>query len=104
MKYTLSIYSVGALILAGAIGGCAGNRACPGSGCTADDDTTAAVDAALVSNADLGPPNQIQVVTYHHVVYLSGVVESEYQKEVAESVAVQTGGDAEVVSSIAPSN
>jgi osmotically-inducible protein OsmY len=108
MKHSLPISSVAASILFAAISGCAGQRACSGAGCTSDDNTTAAVDAAIVTNTDLGPPGGIEVSTYDHVVYLTGVVDSEYQKEVAESVAesvaAESDGGSKVVSSISLSN
>lgn len=104
MKHTLSIYWVGTLTLAVAMAGCASYRPCPGSTCTADNDTTAAVNAALVSDTDLGAPSQIDVSTSDHVVYLRGLVDSEYQKQVAGSVAAQSDGGEQVVNEIAPSN
>jgi hypothetical protein len=56
-----SIYSVGTFILVAAMSGCATHKACPGSGCTVDDETSAAVNAAISAHADLGA--QIQVST-----------------------------------------
>jgi osmotically-inducible protein OsmY len=104
MKHTLSIYSVGTFLLGAAITGCASYNACPGSTCTSDVKTTEAVDAAIIADTDLGPPNQIEVSTYNHVVYLTGIVDSEYQREVAEAIAAQRGGGAKVVNSIGLSN
>lgn len=104
MKRIRSIYSVGTFILVTAITGCASYRACPGPGCTSDVDTTAAVNAAIASHADLGPPSQIQVSTFNHVVYLTGLVDTGYQREVAERLAARSDGGAEVVNSIEVSN
>jgi len=98
MQRTRSIYSVGTFILAAAMSGCAAQKACPGSGCTADDTTTAAVSAAISAHPDLGP--QIQVATIHHVVYLTGIVDTGYERSIAGTLAANTGGDTKVVNSI----
>jgi osmotically-inducible protein OsmY len=95
---------VGTFILAAAIAGCASYNTCPGAGCTSDANTTEAVDAAIVAETDLGPPNQVEVSTYNHVVYLTGIVDSEYQREIAETIAAQRGGGAKVVNTIGLSN
>jgi osmotically-inducible protein OsmY len=100
MKGTRSIFSVGTLILVAAMSGCATNKVCPGSGCTSDEDTTAAVNTAISAHADLGPPNQIQASTINHVVYLTGIVDTGYQRSVAGSLAARTDGVTKVVNSI----
>jgi osmotically-inducible protein OsmY len=100
MKRIRSIYSVGTFILVAAMSGCATHNACPGSGCTPDEDTTAAVNAVISSHPDLGPPNQIQVSTINHVVYLTGIVDTGYQRKIAASLAANTNGVARVVDSI----
>jgi osmotically-inducible protein OsmY len=104
MKRTRSIYSIGTFILAGAISGCAAQKACPGSRCTGDERTTAAVNAAFSGQAELGPSNQIEVWSDNHVVYLSGIVDTPYQRSVAERVAARTGGVVKVVNSIGVTN
>jgi osmotically-inducible protein OsmY len=49
----------------------------------------------------LSPPEEIEVQTRNHVVYLSGIVDSGVEVENAESVARQTEGVSDVVNSIA---
>jgi osmotically-inducible protein OsmY len=100
MKRTRSIYSVGTFILVAAMSGCASHRGCTGSGCTPDDATTAAVNAAISAHADLGPPSQIQVSTIHRVVYLTGIVDTGYQRSIAGTLAAKTDGVTKVVNSI----
>jgi osmotically-inducible protein OsmY len=104
MKRTRSIHSVGTFILVTAMTGCATHMACSGSGCAADEDTTAAVNAAISAHADLGPPSQIQVSTTNHVVYLTGIVDSRYQRSIAGTLAAKTDGVTKVVNSIDTSN
>ena len=83
--------------------GCATHKACSDRTCAADADTTATVSAAIAAHPDLGPPGLLQVWTVNHVVYLSGVVNSGYQRSVAESLASQTDGVTKVVNSISVS-
>jgi osmotically-inducible protein OsmY len=104
MKRTRSFYSVGALILVAAIAGCAAQNPCAGSTCKSDEDTTAAVSAAISRHPDLGSPNEIDVSSSHHVVYLSGIVDTDYQRLVAGNLAAKTGGVTKVVNSIALSD
>jgi osmotically-inducible protein OsmY len=100
MNRTRSIFSVGVLILVAALSGCATSKVCPGSGCTSDEDTTAAVNTAISAHPDLGPPNEIQVSTIHHVVYLTGIVDTGYQRSIAGSIAASGDGVTKVVNSI----
>jgi osmotically-inducible protein OsmY len=75
------------------------------SGCTAfggaDTQVTAAVRTSLDRHPELGPPNQLQVATLNHVVYLYGSVANDLQLEVAQSVAARASDDAKIVNSIA---
>jgi osmotically-inducible protein OsmY len=64
----------------------------PGIGCTSDEVTTAAVSTAISKHAELGAPNQIQVSSNNHVVYLTGIVDTGYQRSVAGTVAARTDG------------
>ena len=100
MKRMRSIYSVGTLILLAAATACTTQKECSGTGCTPDEATTAAVNAAIAAHADLGPPGQIQVSTIDHVVYLTGIVDSGYERSIAESLAARTNGVTRVVDSI----
>ena len=65
-----------------------------------DAKITANVETQLHQQADLGPPNLLDVQTVDHVVYLSGSVSSGLQREAAEEVAQQAGGGARIVDSI----
>lgn len=83
--------------------GCATQQVCSGSGCTPDEATTAAVNAAISAHPDLGGAGQIQASTMNHVVYLTGIVSSGYQRSIAGSVAAQTDGVTMMVNSISMS-
>jgi osmotically-inducible protein OsmY len=89
------------LILAGALPGCAEYRKCGSGGCPGDAKITANVQALFNQHPELGPPNQIDVRTLDHVVYLDGEVGAGLQRDAAESVALQAPGVARVVNSIA---
>ena len=90
-----------ALILAGALPGCAAYRACGFSGCVGDAKITADVRAQLDQHPALEPPNLIDVQTLDHVVYLHGLVNTDLERSMAQSVALDTAGVARVVNSIA---
>jgi osmotically-inducible protein OsmY len=90
-----------ALILTGALAGCAAYKKCGIHGCSGDAAITAEVRALFAQHADLGPPNLIQVETRDRVVYLTGQVATGLQKEIAGSIARQAPGAARVENSIA---
>ena len=87
-------------ILASALSGCAAYDKCPSAGCSDDAKITTAVQANLQQHPELGPPNDIQVQTINHVVYLHGTVSAGQQSAEAVSVAQQTPGVKRVVSDI----
>ncbi|MGC2461896.1 MAG: BON domain-containing protein [Steroidobacteraceae bacterium] len=97
----LSARAFAALLLLGAVAGCATYQKCGLQGCPGDAETTAKVRTLLDTHPDLGPPNLLRVQTLDHVVYLTGQVAAELQRDTAESVARQAAGDARVVNSIA---
>jgi osmotically-inducible protein OsmY len=92
------------LVLTGALAGCAAYRKCGFAGCPGDAETTAQVRALFDRYPALKPPNQLEVRTLDHVVYLSGVVDTDLQRQMAESVALEANGVSKVVNSIGLSN
>ncbi|MFI4868824.1 MAG: BON domain-containing protein [Steroidobacterales bacterium] len=93
-----------ALVLAGVLGGCAAYSKCGFRGCPGDAKITAEVRAQLDQYPALGGPNSVRVQTVDNVVYLYGQVDTDMQRQLAESVAVQATGGAQVVDSISLSN
>jgi len=89
-----------ALLLAGALPGCAVYNKCGVRGCAGDAEITAQVRAMFGRYPALEPPNQIGVQTLDHVVYLSGVVNTDLERQMAESVAQEVTGVKRVVNSI----
>lgn len=92
------------VILAGTLPGCAAYsayRQCGTRGCPGDANITAAVRALLIQHPALAPPNQIYVQTLDRVVYLTGQVATDLQRETAESVAHKASGVSRVVNTIA---
>ncbi len=96
-------------ILAAALGlsallpGCAAFRAydkCGFSGCPGDAQITAAVQGLLNQDAALRAPNLIYVQTLDGVVYLSGEVATDLQRESAASTALRAPGVRRVVDTI----
>jgi osmotically-inducible protein OsmY len=88
------------IILACALPGCAAYRKCGFDGCPGDAKITANVRALFSQHPVLEPPNLLNVQTLDHVVYLYGLVDTDFEREIAESVALQAPGVASVVNSI----
>jgi osmotically-inducible protein OsmY len=66
--------------------------------------TEAQVRSQLTAYAGLGPPDRIEVRTMDHVVYLYGLVDTEMERELAQSIAVGAAGGDRVVSLVGVSN
>jgi osmotically-inducible protein OsmY len=97
--YTLAF----ALSLLALLVGCAVYQKCGFGGCPGDAEITAEVQALFDQYTVLGPPNLLHVQTLDRVVYLSGQVATDLQRELAETVALQAPGEARLVNSIAVS-
>jgi osmotically-inducible protein OsmY len=89
-----------AIVLTGILPGCTTFRKCESSGCAGDADITAQVKALLAQNAALQPPNLIQVQTFDRVVYLNGLVDTDAERLMAQSVAREAPGVSKVINSI----
>jgi osmotically-inducible protein OsmY len=89
------------LLGAGALQGCVSSSQCTSDACQADAKISAAVRAKLKEHPELGAPNTVYVQTRDGVVYLTGQVATDLQRETAESAAGQAAGVVRVVNSIA---
>jgi osmotically-inducible protein OsmY len=87
-------------VLTGALPGCAAYKKCGFGGCPGDAEITAEVRALFDQHPVLEPPNLLEVQTLDHVVYLNGLVDTDSQRQMAESVALEAKGVAKVVNSI----
>ena len=92
--------AVVALILSAALSGCAVYRKCGVVGCPGDAQITAAVRAQFRLHPALEPPNLLHVQTLDHVVYLTGQVDTEVERSLAQSLALSVAGVNRVVNSI----
>ena len=88
-----------ALLLVAALEGCVSSQ-CTSADCQGDAKVTADVKEHLKAYRELGPPNRVDVQTRGGVVYLTGQVISELQRDTAQRVAEQTPGVGQVVNSI----
>jgi hypothetical protein len=68
-----------------------------GSGCPGDAALAAQVRARLDQHTELLAPNEVDVRVLDGVVYLSGQVATDLQRETAEAVARSTPGAARIV-------
>jgi osmotically-inducible protein OsmY len=89
------------LILAGALSGCATYGKCESDRCQGDAKITSEVQALFRENPPLEPPNLLSVHTTNRIVYLYGLVATDLQRDMAESVALQAPDIAMVVNGIA---
>jgi osmotically-inducible protein OsmY len=92
------------LLLTGAVAGCASHnevRNCGTSGCPPDANITAEVKAQFNRRTELKPPNLLYVQTLNGVVYLSGQVATDLQRQTAVQVARQVPYVSRVVDNIA---
>jgi len=96
-----------AALLIGALGGCStysAYRKCGFGGCPGDAAISAEVRGLFKQHPALEPPNLLYVQTVDHVVYLSGVLNTDLERQTAESVALEAPGVARIVDSIGVSN
>ena len=87
--------------LLSALAGCASYGKCASGACGGDAAITMNVQTLLNQHAELGAPHSIDVQTIDRIVYLNGFVSEGLEREIAESVALQTPGVVKVVNSIA---
>ena len=92
-----------AFVLTGALSACgayATYSTCGANGCPGDAKITIDVRALFDQHAALQPPNILNIQTLNHVVYLSGLVDTDLERGLAESVAHEATGVTRVVNSI----
>jgi osmotically-inducible protein OsmY len=87
-------------VLTGALAGCAAYRKCGFGGCPGDAAITVEVQALFQQYPALEPPNLLHVQTLDHVVYLTGLVDTDLERQMAESIALEAAGVVKVVNSI----
>ena len=80
-----------------ALAGCAAYRHCGLGGCPGDAAITADVRALFKREPAFGPPAALDVQTADRVVYLYGLVDTEMERRLAGSVALEAAGAARVV-------
>ena len=88
------------LVLVAALQGCVSSSQCTSAECQSDAKITADVKEHLKAYRELAAPNRVDVQTRGGVVYLTGQVISELQRDTAQRVAEQTPGVGQVVNSI----
>jgi osmotically-inducible protein OsmY len=88
------------LLMAAGLQGCVGFGKCDPESCTGDKKITADVNAVLKEHREFGAPGTIRVQTTNGVVYLNGVVDTDFQRRSAESLIMQVASVKDVVNSI----
>jgi len=87
-------------VLIGLSSGCAVSRGCGLSGCPQDVGISARVRAQLSQYPSLRSADSLRVQTHGSVVYLTGQVDTDGQRDLAESVTSEVAGVARVVDTI----
>jgi osmotically-inducible protein OsmY len=87
-------------IMAAVLPACSVYKKCGLEGCPGDAQITADVRALFNQHAVLEPPNLIGIQTLDRVVYLTGLVDTDFERRIALSVALEASGVARVVNSI----
>jgi osmotically-inducible protein OsmY len=89
-------------LLAGVLSGCSLFPKCTPENCAVDTQIKHDVDALFAEHTELGPPGTIRVQSINKVVYLNGLVNSDFERQNAEALARQIPNVKDVVNSIAP--
>jgi osmotically-inducible protein OsmY len=89
-----------AVVLTGALSGCAAYLKCGYAGCPGDAEITSEVVELIQQHPALDAPNSVRVHTTDHVVYLYGEVNTEVERSEAETLARQVADVRKVVDSI----
>jgi osmotically-inducible protein OsmY len=76
-------------------------RDCGWRGCPGDQQITTEVQQLINQHTELLPPNHVYVQTLKHVVYLTGSVATDLQRQIAQSIAANVKGVHRVVNTIA---
>lgn len=103
-RHALALARLAAAALLLCIAGCASLEGCGIEGCRDDRRITSEVRALLEGHPALQAPNRVTVQTHDRVVYLNGLVDTPYEKELAEALARQAKDAVRVVNSIAVNN
>jgi osmotically-inducible protein OsmY len=89
--HLLPVLAVG-VVFAGGLQGCAAYTECATAACVADADTATRVRALFEQYPELQPPNLLYVLARGDLVTISGTVNTDYTRRMAESVALQANG------------
>jgi len=88
-------------LIAALAGGCELVGHCTSSVCVEDRQITREVQARFSGAPELQAPNQVQVQSRRHVVYLTGLVDTPFEQQMAQSLAAQVPGVTRVDNAIA---
>jgi osmotically-inducible protein OsmY len=87
-------------LLAAGLQGCASFGKCDPESCTGDKKITADVYALIKEHREFGAPGTIRVQTINGVVYLNGLVETDFERRSAESLVMLVANVKDVVNSL----
>ena len=88
------------MTVAAALSGCAVFEKCSPENCATDAKITADVGDMLGQHSEFGPPGTIHVQTINGVVYLNGLVNSDLERQTAETLVLRIPSVKDVVNSL----
>jgi osmotically-inducible protein OsmY len=100
MNNAKSLSIVLVMIFAAALSGCAVFEKCSPENCATDAKITADVGNMFGEHAEFGPPGTIHVQTINGVVYLNGQVNSDMERQSAETLVLKVQNVKDVVNSL----
>jgi osmotically-inducible protein OsmY len=89
-----------AWLLAVNVSGCASFGKCAPENCASDAKITADVRETIAEHPELGAPAALRVQTINGVVYLNGLVDTEFERRNAESLVSRVANVKDVVNSL----
>ncbi|HEY2679581.1 MAG TPA: BON domain-containing protein [Steroidobacteraceae bacterium] len=90
-----------ALILVACLAGCTSLKCSP-ENCATDATISRDVRAVFSQHPELGAPAELHVQTINGVVYLNGMVNSDFERQSAEALVRQVANVVDVVNSLSP--
>lgn len=101
MRKYLAYSTIAGTTLLITLSGCASFRGCGAADCQGDRKITSDVEHLIDRTPALMGSTPISVQTNHGIVYLNGLVETDLERYMAESVAMQAPNVAMVINDVA---
>jgi osmotically-inducible protein OsmY len=98
----LRIFTAAAVVVFAGLSGCAVFDKCAPENCTTDAQIKKDASELMSQHREFGPPGTVHVQVINGVVYLTGLVDSDFEVRNAEAVARQVANVKDVENNLAP--